>query len=64
MSVPLPGWLFKGNREFYYPRAFFVLEIKKMERATKYLNKENGFGVKYGIKNKMIKRQMRMNLIQ
>jgi hypothetical protein len=44
---PLPGWLFKGNKEFYYPRAFFVLEMIKMERASPSIpNKENGLGVK------------------
>jgi len=43
----LPGWLFKGNKEFYYPRAFFVLKMTKMEKASPSIpNKEKGLGVK------------------
>ena len=40
-------WLIKGNREFYYARAFFVLKMTKMERASPSIpNSENGLGVK------------------
>ena len=49
MTYPLYKtlWLFKGNREFYYARAFFVLKMTKMERASPSIpNRENGLGVK------------------
>jgi hypothetical protein len=38
---------FKGNKEFYYPRAFFVLKMTEMEKASPSIpNKEKGLGVK------------------